>query len=201
MTPIFFEIPAGEKLIRIFDPERRNTTALTFRRNGPRTRFDHHRGQHPNRQPCDDAERAVYYASWSAHIVEAFSSCFVEVFGDTGIVELGNLMVAMPTTTRPLNLLDLRDRGAMHAGTVAAVAKCEHRLSQAWSRHFYENETDFDAIDGLIYRNAHNDEPAIVLYDRAQDALVCPDAAVARLDDPGLRSLVVTIMRRNNLTF
>jgi hypothetical protein len=201
VAPVFLDLPAGERLVRIFDPTRRHATALTFRANGPRKRFDHHRGKGPEREPDDDPARAVYYAAWSADPAEALSSCLVEVFGDTGIVVLGDLAVALPTVMRSLRLLDLRGRGAMRAGTVAAIAKCEHRLSQPWSRYFYETEEVFGVLDGLIYRNAHNDEPAVVLYERARSALVCPADGVARLDDPDLRPLLVDIMRRNQLVF
>lgn len=201
VAPIFLDVGTEAKLARIFDPTRRGSAALTFRANGPRKRFDHHRGKGPDREPVDDPDRAVYYAAWSADVTEALSSCFVEIFGDTGLVALGDLEVAMPTLKRPLHLLDLRGSGAMCAGTLAAIAKCEHSLSQPWSRYFYENRVDFDAIDGLVYRNAHNDEPAIVLYERARPALVCPAGAVARLDHSGLRLLLIEIMRRNNLVF
>ncbi len=194
-------IPAGTHLVRIYDPTRRNTGALTFRRNGPRKRFDHHRGAGLRRTPSDDPHRAVYYAAWSTDLGDALSSCLVEVFGDTGIVELGTMRVALPTVTRPLQLLDLRDHGAMRAGTVAAIAKCPHQRSQPWSRYFYDETSQYGAVDGLAYRNAHNDEPALMLYERAMGALTCPPDAVTRLDDLGLRPLVLAIMRRNNLTF
>jgi hypothetical protein len=194
-------VPAGEQLVRIFDPSRRNATALTFRWNGPRKRFDHHRGTGPDRLPGDDPDRAVYYGAWSSDRGEAFSSCLVEVFGDTGLVTPGDFQVAMPTALRPLRLLDLRGHGAMRAGTVAAIAKCEHRDAQPWSRFFYENAATYTEVDGLIYRNAHNDEPAVMLYERAEGALVCPDTSVVRLDHAGLRPLLMRSMRRNNLTF
>ncbi|MGH2557957.1 MAG: RES family NAD+ phosphorylase [Thermomicrobiales bacterium] len=164
IQPIFVDVPTGSPLVRIFDPTRRNATALTFRANGPRKRFDHHRRQGPDR-------------------------------------EFGDFVVTMPTVTRPLHLLELRDNGALCAGTVAAIAKCEHRLSQPWSRYFYENATDFNDLDGLIYRNAHNDEPAVLLYERARPALVCPADALTRLDHPGLRPQLIHVMRQNNLTF
>src|SRR5215218_4565145 len=77
VAPIHITIPPGARLIRIFDPTRRNADALTFRRNGPRLRFDHHRGSGPQRAPADDPDRAVYYAAWSSNISEAFSSCLV----------------------------------------------------------------------------------------------------------------------------
>lgn len=182
VSPVYVELATGSNLVRIFDPSKRNIGATTFRFNGPRARFDHHRGEGLERSPVDDPDRGVYYAAWSESLSEALSCCLVDVFGDTGIVEPGNYHVAMPTTTRLFRLLDLCGRGAMRAGTIAAIAKCEHHQSQPWSRYFYEHPADYEAVDGLIYRNAHNDEPVIMLYERAQSALTCADEAVVRLD-------------------
>lgn len=199
--PLFVMLPADATLVRIFDPDRHGAGALTFRRNGPRKRFDHHRGEGPDRLPADDPERAVYYAAWSDKPAEAFSSSLVEVFGDTGIVEPANRLVAMPRLTRTHRLLDLRGRGAMRAGTIAAIAKCQYHLSQPWSRHFYESPADYDVVDGLLYLNAHNDGPAVLFYERAAGGLACPPDALIRLDHPSLRPLLLAVMRANSLTF
>jgi hypothetical protein len=200
VSPVYRELSVGTTLVRIFDPTRHNAEALTFRFNGPRARFDHHRGDGPARTPSNDPDRAVYYAAWSDDLSEALSSCLVEVFGDKGIVELGSFHVAMPRIVRTVRLLDLQGRGAMRAGTVAAIAKCDHRQSQPWSRYFFETESTYGAVDGLIYRNAHNDEPAVMLYERGQTALICHDDAVVRLDHPALQPLLDDLMRENQLT-
>jgi hypothetical protein len=201
VDPCFLEIPKGNRLIRIFDPSHHNTTALAFRSFGPLKRFDHHRGTSCERLPAEDPERAVYYAAWSDDLTHALSSCVVEVFGDTGIVEIGKRLVALPILDRPLQLLDLRALGAMRAGTVAAIAKCEHQHAQPWSRFFYETDSDFDTVDGLIYLNAHNDGDTLMLYERGRNALRCDSKSVLRLDDPSLRPLLLEIMRNNNLVW
>lgn len=201
VKPVYFDIPQGLRLVRIFDPTRRGARALTFRWNGPLKRFDHHLGKGPNYEPCESEDRAVYYCSWSEAANEAFSSCFVEVFGDTGIVIYGDREVAMPELMRPLRLLDLRGRGAMRSGTVSAVAKCQHRLSQPWSRHFYEATPEFEVIDGLYYLNAHNDQPAILLYERAAGGLTCSQDYIVRLDDHRLQGLIHCIMDDHNLYY
>jgi hypothetical protein len=201
VRPRFVEVDLGTRLVRIFDPTRRNTSALTFRSYGPLKRFDHHRGQGPGRTLSEDGERSVYYAASDPDATRALSSCLVEVFGDTGIVEPGDRLVAMPEVTRPLQLLDLRGHGSMRAGTVAAIAKCEYSSSQPWSRYFYETIDDYGIVDGLIYLNAHNDEPATMLYERAQDGLRCQQSDVVRLDDDRLRRTLVKIMYSNNLTW
>lgn len=200
-NPVHCHLSAGTQLVRIFDPERRSTQALTFRSHGPHVRFDHHRGDGPARIPCDDPERSVYYASWSNEIGTALESCLVEIFGDTGTVNQGNFHVALPKTSRALILLDLRDNGAMRAGTVAAIAKCDHVFSQTWSRYIYESPAMYTSVDGIVYRNAHNDGPAIVLNERARDGLICHADDILRLDAPRLRALLIAAMVHNNLSF
>lgn len=155
-SPLFHFLPVGSRIVRIYNPTAHGTTELTFRFFGPLARFDHHQGTHPQ----EDLERGVYYAA------PRFSSCLVEVFGDTGVIEIGYQLVCRPQLTRELRLLDLRGSGAMKAGSVAALAKvADHSLSQAWSRYFYERQEVYSKIDGIIYYNAHNDEEAIVLYE------------------------------------
>src|SRR5688572_14377041 len=95
--PLVQVLPVGGVLYRIFDPTGYGTTALTFRFNGPRARFDHQRGTSHRtspasagmadgasvsdekllatpRAPADDPDRGVYYAAPS------LSNCLVEVF-------------------------------------------------------------------------------------------------------------------------
>ena len=142
----------------------------------------------------DDPERGVYYAATN------LSGCLVEIFGDTGVVDLGRHHVALPVFGRDLRLLDLRGNGAMRAGTKAAVAKVAERgISQAWARHFYETVDVYGLVDGLVYPNAHNDEDTVVLCERAIDALECPPERVIRLDDEALRPAVLEAADDNNL--
>lgn len=179
--------------MRLFDPYRHGATATGFRSHGPLLRFDHHRGT-DNRTPEDDSERGIYYAATT------LSGCLVEIFGDTGVMDLNRHHVASPILRRDLHLLDLRHNGAMRAGTKAAITKVSDRgLSQAWSRHFYETTLVYGEADGLVYLNAHNDEEAIALYERASDALECPPDHVMRLDDEALRAAVLEAADDNDL--
>jgi len=168
-------------------------TATGFRWYGPLMRFDHHR-EGDDGTPVDDPERGVYYAATT------LAGCLVEIFGDTGVVDLGRHHVALPVLGRDLCLLNLRGNGAMRAGTKAAVTKVAERdISQAWARHFYETVNAYNRVDGLVYPNAHNDENAIVLCERAVDALECPPERVMRLDDEALRPMVLEAADDNNL--
>lgn len=191
--PAFFELVVGSQIIRIFDPTRFGTQALTFRFNGPRHRFDHQRGFG---NPTDDLERGIYYAAFT------LSGCLVECFGDLGVIEIGEQCVCLVSITRLLRLLDLRGSGGMKAGSVAALSKiADRQLSQEWSRYFYENETIYSRIDGIIYSNAHNDEEAIALYERSKDGLACPSDRIMRLDSLSLRPAIQDTALQNNLIF
>lgn len=180
-------------MVRLFDPSRHGATAIGFRSYGPLLRFDHHRGRE-DREPRNDVERGIYYAAMT------LSGCLVEIFGDTGVVDLHRHHVASPILRRDLRLLDLRRNGAMRAGTKAAIAKVpDRRVSQAWSRHFYETPDTYSDLDGVIYLNAHNDEDAIALYERASDALECPTERIMTLDDEALRAAVLEAADDNRL--
>ena len=59
-------------LLRIYRPQPYGSSACGFRYEGPFSRFDHH---------ADDHWRGIHYNAPS------LSSCVVEVFGDTGLIE------------------------------------------------------------------------------------------------------------------
>lgn len=126
------------------------------------------------------------------------SACLVEMFGDIGVIEPRGWVVAEVAVLRDMTLLDLRGSCAMRSGTVAAVCKTGNReASQSWSRHFYQDRTIFDMIDGLIYSNAHNDDDAIALYERARAAL--RSRRTLPLSDPSVRSIVSATAHANSL--
>jgi hypothetical protein len=184
-------VQAGTYLVRLFNSTRHAQTALTFRYFGPLLRFDHH--VVPGTRAAFDRSHAIYYAGLT------LSGCLAEIFGDLGEINCGEWQVARPWVTRPLTLLNIQGFRAMRAGSVAALAKTpDHRQSQQWSRYFYA-EHDYRQCDGILYDNAHNDEPTIALYERAADALSCPASSVIRLDEPSLRPEIVSIARRHNM--
>jgi len=160
--PVRSTIRAGTEWVRIFNPAWLGPAQ--FSGLGPRHRFDHHRVSGSG--PADDPDRRIYYAA------NDLKGCVVEVFGDTGVVTVGDLRVALVQLRRDVQLLDLRSNPALAAGSVAALAATADRpLSQEWARWFYEHPADFGAIDGMAYLNAHNDDPAYALFERAEDAV------------------------------
>jgi hypothetical protein len=194
-NPLHCTLASGSVLLRIFDPTSHGTQALTFRYFGPINRFDHQRI--PFQSDCaQDLERGIYYAGLT------LSCCLAECFGDSGVIELKDQKICRVELTRDLVLLDLKGNGAMRAGSVAALAKVvDRKLSQGWSRYFYEQTSLYGQIDGISFRNAHNDEEAIALHERAQSALLCPDNQILRLDHPSLRPAIQQAALKNHLDF
>lgn len=70
----------------------------------------------------------------------------------------------------------------LNGSVVGLSSTSNKRLTQEWSRYFYENSDIYGHIDGLIYSNAHNGEEALALYERARDSLFCGKDDVMRLD-------------------
>lgn len=187
--PSFQVIPAGESLLRLYDPRNHSAAPLKFRHFGPLRRFDHHTD---HSDPTDDPLRGIIYAG------RTLSSCLVEIFGDSKTIVVGSWEVAILKLKRDLKFLDLRGSNAMTAGTVAAVCKdSNHRFSQEWSRFFYETIFVYGEIDGLIFGNAHNDEDAFAVYERAVDSF--EPATTCPLRDEALRPEVLANSQQFNM--
>lgn len=119
VKPVLHSINKDKCLVRIFDPTRHNTNALSFRYYGALERFDHQR--YSRDAPATDEERGIYYAGFT------LSCCLVEVFGDKRTIEVGNYCVASVELKRPLSLLDLCRSAAMANGTVYALSSVPDR--------------------------------------------------------------------------
>ena len=199
-SPTIWTLAAGRSVYRLFRPSSFAPTATTWRFNGPRARFDHQRGnsqgttelaqedQSPIFAPADDEDRGILYAAFT------LGCCVVEVFDALDYVAPRGWQFSRLTLTRDLTLLDLRGKAAMRLGTVAAISKGSHPMAQAWSRYFYEK---FETIDGLLYNAAHNDERAIALYERAQDALEL--TREVPLDAKAMRLRLLRVAQTHNL--
>ncbi|MDJ0897439.1 MAG: RES domain-containing protein [Xenococcus sp. MO_188.B8] len=194
VSPVFEILTLGSKLRRIFDPTKYDTQATSFRHYGPIGRFDHQRGSLD--KPNYDAERGINY--WGFEL----SCCLVEVFGDTRVIETENKEVALVELTKSIKLLDLRGSGAMKAGTVSAITQTAQRnLSQAWSSYFYEYPELYGEIDGLLFNNAHNNEAAIALYERARPQLDAAKIDSLPLEATALYPAISDCAIKNNLIF
>ncbi len=208
IAPKFVTLVRNDILIRIFDPTKYDTSAISFRNYGPISRFDHHREclqkavrprvgvrRKGTRTKTIDPDRSVIYAG------RTLSCCIVEIFGTGGVVKLRRQQVAFITLGDTLKLLDLRGSAAMAAGTVAALSSITERdISQAWGKYFYENPQLYGNIDGLLFAGAHNGEDAVALYERAESKLASAKIEVLPLNHPNLRDGILFIANNHSLT-
>ena len=208
ISPQWFELKAGTTIQRIFDPTSYGATATGFRYYGPLSRFDHQRcdpadfqsakerapRQSIKNKPVVSKDRGIIYAGLS------LSCCLIEIFGDDETIKIQKQQIAIITLKQSLKLLDLRESGAWNAGSVAAMASDGRRkLTQAWSRYFYENPDLYGNIEGLIFNNAHDGQIAIALYERATSKLLSADVSVLDLNEPTIRETVLAIATKLNL--
>ena len=227
ISPQLLELTSGTTIQRIFDPTSYGATAIDFRYYGPLSRFDHQRCIHSGindpapplsegvsfragarqrlkphvRAPRQrgtkaqiDNERGIIYAGFSLYC------CLIEVFGDDELIKLRQQQIAYITLKQSLNLLDLRNSGAWNAGSTASMAVDGRRkLTQAWSRYFYENPNLYGEIDGLIFNNAHNGEEAIALYERAVKQLSSASISTLNLNEPTMRESILKVANQLNL--
>ena len=188
LNPVQISLPAGTDLFRIYDPASAHKPGpLAFRAQGPYARFDHHERTGTG-QP-----RAIWYGglTLACAIVESFQS---------GVIDPGTMRLVHARTTRALLLLELRGRAAVRAGTVTAIAAGDHNLSQAWSRHFYDDPNRiYGPIDGLHWASAVNGDRTLALYERSGEALEVPPDHDAPLNDPAVLASVRRIARNHGL--
>ena len=194
LDPKYETLETGTILRRIYNPNRHNTKAVSFRFNGPRSRFDHHRCSH--KDPQNDQDRGISYWGFT------LSCCLVEIFGDTRVIEVEEYLVALLTLNQSIKLLDLRGAAAMKAGTVCSVSQTADRnLSQLWGKYFYEEIELYGTIDGLIFNNAHNSEDSIALYERAKLQLDSATVKTLALNSLALSPAITDCALKNSMIF
>lgn len=152
---------------------RRPTSWGSFRFEGPSAgaRFDHH---------VSGDRRGVLYAS------RDLVTCVAEVFQDSRVVDpvVDDRCLAAFRTRRPVALLDLVGDWPTRAGASQALASGPRPRARAWARAIYEA---YPELGGIWYPSSmHGGHPALVLFERAEDAIPpSPDIDVP-LSHPGL---------------
>ena len=207
ISPQWLELETGTIVMRIFDPTSYGATATGYRYYGPLSRFDHQNSAKPELSQ----NRGIIYAGLS------LSCCLIEIFGDDETIKIKEQQIAYITLKQSLKLLDLRKSGAWDAGSVGGNAASQaaystptrrvasmavdgrRKLTQVWSRYFYENPSLYGNIEGIIFDNAHDGQAAIALYERASSKLLRSDISVLELNDPTIIESVFAIASRLNL--
>jgi len=184
------DLPAGTLIGRIhFATGGFPATWDAFRAYGPtKNRFDHHPGR-PRTHPT----RAVFYGAPVVRdpdgvLVSPLCTCLVEVFRDTGVVDvrLGSPYFVLFRLTRTVRLLDLVDGNWVTlAGGNALIWSGLRRVSREWSRAIYR--TYDGAVDGLYYGCSNMPRGrSLLLYEQGRDALPVTPEVDLPLSHPGL---------------
>ncbi|MGH2779834.1 MAG: RES family NAD+ phosphorylase [Thermoleophilaceae bacterium] len=143
-----------------------------FRYAGPigSARFDHH---------VPGEQRGVLYGAAS------MATCVAEVFQGTRVIDrvADDRCLTAFRTTRAVRLLDLTGDWPTRAGASQAIASGPRNRAQAWARAIYEA---YPALEGLWYPSSmHGGHPAVVLSERAADALPADPELDVPLTHPG----------------
>ena len=113
-------------------------------------------------------------------------TCVAEVFQGSRLVDryADDRCFAAFRLARSVRLLDLTGDWPTLAGASQAISSGPRPRAQAWARAIYEA---YPQVEGLWYPSSmHGGHPALVLFERAADAMpVTPDLDVA-LAHPGL---------------
>ena len=119
--------------------------------------------------------------------VAPLDTCLVEVFRDTGVVDVAtnSPYFALFRLTRDLRLLDLADsRWITVAGGNAAISSGQAR---EWARAIYRHYGDDEALDGLFYSCSNMPTGrSVALFERSRNALPQHPALDLPLAHPGL---------------
>jgi hypothetical protein len=190
-------VAAGSHLVRIYDAARPGAAPDSFRFNGPRARFDHHRAPTPD-APADDPPRGIWYGAPAA-TPDSIRACVLEVFGDSPGIDVSRHLAHVDVKAE-LRLLDLRGKAAWDAGVAPQVTATDFpSLSQAWSRYFYDNVGLYEEIDGLMYHGAISGTDSVALYERAAPKLGCTLPADFPLNQQPLLDEILRIAHDNGL--
>jgi RES domain len=105
------------------------------------------------------------------YIGEDAECAFIETFGQAlgsrtiQYDDLAARTLSIISASRPVTLVDITGPGLAHIGADARLFAGEHRVSQLWSRAFYDHQSQ---PDGILYRARHDpSRRAIALFERA----------------------------------
>jgi RES domain len=154
---------------------------------GPtRARFDHHL------PPPRLQTRGVVY------LAESAGTCFAEAFQETRVIDRprSDPWLVGLELVRSVTLLDLSGQWPTQAGASMVINSGQRPRAQRWSRAIYDA---YPGVEGLHYASSMDaNRPAIVLYERAANALPMSPSFHRALADPALAPAIVRAAQRFN---
>ncbi len=167
---------AGTLLCRIyFRGGSHATTWSRFRFFGPtQARFDHHD------PPPRVQAKGILYAAISP------ITCLAEAFQATRVVDrvARDPWLVIFSLARAIVLLDLTGTWPTAAGASMAINSGPRPRARRWSQSIY---AAYPSVEGMLYCSSmHANQPAIALFERAQNAIPAAPSFHRALADPGL---------------
>lgn len=114
------------------------------------------------------------------------ATCVAEVFQGTRVVDgaADDRCFTAFRTTRAVRLLDVTGDWPTRAGASQAIASGPRNRAHAWARSIYDA---YPTVEGVWYPSSmHGGQPAVVLSERAVDALPAVPELDVPLTHPGL---------------
>jgi len=169
-------LPAGTALCRIYFRGGIHPGSWSqFRFFGPtQSRFDHHD------PPPSPQAKGILYAAGDP------TTCLAEVFQATRVIDrsASDPWLVMFDLARKLVLLDLTGTWPTLAGASMAIHSGPRPRARRWSQSIY---AAYRSVDGLLYCSSMNaNQPAVALFERAQNAMPPAPVFHRALTDPAL---------------
>lgn len=188
VAPVHHVLPVGTRCWRIYFRGGPYATAWNALRGyGPTTaRFDHHLSP-----PRVQSRRVLYSA-------ENALTCFGEVFQETRAIDRlrNEPWLVCLELVRAVSLLDLTGPWPTQARASMAINSGPRPRARRWSQAIYAS---YSAIEGLYYSSSMDaNRPAIMLYERAANALSSRPGFHRALADPTLTPAIVRAAQRFN---
>jgi hypothetical protein len=102
---------------------------------------------------CGEDAECAFIESYGQRVSRSFT-----------FTELRERTLSIISASRSINLVDLTGSGLVQIGADARLFAGEHRISQHWSRAFFEHHSQ---PDGILYRARHDpSRRAIALFER-----------------------------------
>jgi len=150
-----------------------------------------HWGPAPNMRFDQDSTPARQQIRRIAYGALRVYTCFAEVFQDSRTIERSRnrpWLVGFELA-RAVSLLDLTGTWPTRAGASMAINAGRRDRARAWSLRVYE---DYPKVEGLYYPSSmDSNQPALALYERAQDALPVRPVFHRALTDPAVNGAIV----------
>ena len=168
------------------------TKPREFRHFGPLDfRFDHHLID-PQDKPYDQDRGIMYLGKGD----EAFTTCLGEVFQATKLIDrqAKDPHYCVMTFKRDVQLLDLNSNFLTQIGANTAIHSGPKDLTRMWSKILYDI---YKQCDGIYYSSSMNcNQPAIALFERANNATVLRPLINENLNDPNMDQMVYAAAKK-----